>query len=167
MKMYASYGTFGYLNQIRLNNPDHNLLQFSTSDSSVIIDETDGTTVLKEPIVYDVIESEGELDKDDFFAVLFIPTTDDHAYQLEKTILGISADFSQFAGFKSYRFLKPIEGLTYKIYFGFSSRSAYETFKNSALFNNHFDKISLSQFFGSSGQFSSYFERFLYPIDDN
>ena len=73
MKLYASYGTFGYLNQIRINNPDHDLLQFSTSDSSVIIEETDDTTVLKEPIVYDVIESEGELNKDNFYATQFHP----------------------------------------------------------------------------------------------
>lgn len=51
MKVYASYGTFGYLNQIRLNNPDHNLLQFSASDSSVIIEETEDKSVLKQPLV--------------------------------------------------------------------------------------------------------------------
>ena len=64
MKIYASYGTFGYLNQIRLNNPNHNLLQFSTSDSSVILEETDNDTVLKEPLIYEVIKSEGDLKED-------------------------------------------------------------------------------------------------------
>ena len=60
MKIYASYGTFGYLNQIRLNNPDHNLLQFSASDSSVILEETDQTSVLKQPLVYDLLKPEGD-----------------------------------------------------------------------------------------------------------
>ncbi|MGS0657394.1 antibiotic biosynthesis monooxygenase [Staphylococcus arlettae] len=167
MKIYASYGTFGYLNQIRLNNPNHNLLQFSTSDSSVILEETDNDTVLKEPLIYEVIKSEGDLKEDYFYSVIFIPASEDHAYQLEKTLQGVTADFKQFAGFRAYRFLKPDQGLTYKIYFGFESRSAYEDFKASSVFKNHFDKLALSQFFGLSGQHSSYFERFLYPIGDN
>lgn len=167
MKVYASYGTFGYLNQIRLNNPDHNLLQFSASDSSVIIEETEDQSVLKQPLVYDVLKSEGELNKYHFFSVIFIPTSDDHAYQLEKKLENVSTDFNQYAGYRSYRFLKPEQGLTYKIYFGFESRTAYEDFKASDVFKDNFDKLALSQYFGSSGQHSSYFERYLFPIDDN
>lgn len=167
MKIYASYGTFGYLNQIRLNNPDHNLLQFSASDSSVILEETDQTSVLKQPLVYDVLKAEGDLNENYFYSVIFVPTSEDHAYQLEKRLENITADFKQFAGYRSYRFLKPDQGLTYNIYFVFESRTAYEDFKASSIFKDNFDKLALSQFFGSSGQHSSYFERYLFPIDDN
>lgn len=166
MKLYASYGTFGYLNQIKLNNPTHNLLQFSASDSSVIIEETEGETVLKHPLAYDIIKSEGNLDENYFYSVIFIPTSEDHAYQLEKKLENVTTDFKQFAGYRSYRFLKPNQGLTYKIYFGFNSRTDYEDFKASTVFQDNFDKLALSQFFGSSGQHSSYFERYLFPIDD-
>ena len=41
MNLYTSYGTYGFLNQIKLNNPDHQLFQFSASDTSVILEETD------------------------------------------------------------------------------------------------------------------------------
>jgi hypothetical protein len=34
MNLYTSYGTYGFLNQIQLNNPDHNLYQYSASDTS-------------------------------------------------------------------------------------------------------------------------------------
>ncbi len=165
MKLYASYGTFGYLNQIRINNPDHELLQFSASDSSVIIEETDTTTALKQPIEYDILQSEGELNEDHFYSVIFVPTTDDHAYQLEKKLMNVTADFQQFAGYRSYRLLKPNQGLTYKVYFGFNKRADYEDFKSSTVFNDNFAKTALSQFFGASGQHSSYFERYLYPIE--
>ena len=33
MNLYTSYGTYGFLNQIKLNNPDHDLFQFSASDT--------------------------------------------------------------------------------------------------------------------------------------
>ncbi|MEN2452450.1 signal transduction protein TRAP, partial [Bacillus sp. JR_15] len=35
----------------------------------------------------------------------------------------------------------------------------------SDLFQEHFSKTALNQFFGYSGQHSSYFERYLYPVD--
>ena len=41
MNLYTSYGTYGFLNQIKLNNPDHDLFQFSASDTSVILEETE------------------------------------------------------------------------------------------------------------------------------
>nr|WFN98556.1 hypothetical protein PD502_09285 [Staphylococcus aureus] len=80
-KLYTSYGTYGFLNQIKINNPSHHLFQFSTADSSVIFEET-------------------------------------------------------------------------------------EDFKNSDAFKDHFSKEALSHYFGSSGQHSSYFERYLYPIKE-
>ncbi|MCU5746810.1 signal transduction protein TRAP [Staphylococcus sp. SQ8-PEA] len=166
MRLYATYGTYGYLNQIRLKNPERNLLQFSAPDSSVIVEETDDETILKHPIIYDVINSTGELNEDHFYSVLFIPASEDHAYQLENKLKSISPDFGKFAGFKSYRFLKPTKGMTYKIYFGFNSRRDYEDFKQSTTFKDNFSKSALSHFFGSSGQHSSYFERYLYPIED-
>ncbi|MGL3958570.1 signal transduction protein TRAP, partial [Staphylococcus aureus] len=30
-KLYTSYGTYGFLNQIKINNPSHHLFQFSTA----------------------------------------------------------------------------------------------------------------------------------------
>ena len=48
-KLYTSYGTYGFLNQIKINNPSHHLFQFSTADSSVIFEETEENTVLKSP----------------------------------------------------------------------------------------------------------------------
>ncbi|MDU6780829.1 MAG: signal transduction protein TRAP, partial [Staphylococcus epidermidis] len=45
--------------------------------------------------------------------------------------------------------------------------TAYEDFKASDIFNENFSKDALSQYFGASGQHSSYFERYLYPIEDH
>lgn len=164
MKIYASYGTYGFLHQIYLNHPEHNLHEFSTSDNSVIIEETEGETILKEPLAYEVLASEGELNDNYFYAVIAIPTSEDHAYQLENKLTSVTADFESYGGFKTYRALRPDQGTTYKVYLGFEKREDYEAFKSSSVFTNTFSKTALSQFFGSSGQYSSYFERYLYPI---
>lgn len=166
MKIYTTYGTYGFLNQIRLNNEDRNLLLFSTADSCVIVEETDETTILKHPTVYETVVEINELSDQHFYSAIFIPTTDDHAYQLEKKLGHLTLDFEDIAGFKSYRFLKPVEGTTYKIYFGFANRQAYEDFKTTDMFNDNFSKLALSHYFGLSSQHSSYFERYLYPIKE-
>lgn len=167
MKLHTSYGTYGFLNQIKINHPDHQLFQFSTVDSSVIFEETEADTVLKHPSTYEVIKSIGEFSEQHFYCAIFIPSTDDHTYQLEKKLYSADESFKNFAGFRSYRLLKPTKGTTYKIYFGFINRHAYEDFKQSDAFNDNFSKLALSHYFGSSGQHSSYFERYLYPIKDN
>lgn len=165
-KLYTSYGTYGFLHQIKINNPTHQLFQFSASDTSVIFEETDGETVLKSPSIYEVIKEIGEFSEHHFYCAIFIPSTEDHAYQLEKKLISVDDNFRNFGGFKSYRLLRPAKGTTYKIYFGFADRHAYEHFKQSDAFNDHFSKDALSHYFGSSGQHSSYFERYLYPIKE-
>ncbi|HEI6552740.1 TPA: signal transduction protein TRAP [Staphylococcus aureus] len=165
-KLYTSYGTYGFLHQIKINNPTHQLFQFSASDTSVIFEETDGETVLKLPSIYEVIKEIGEFSEHHFYCAIFIPSTEDHAYQLEKKLISVDDNFRNFGGFKSYRLLRPAKGTTYKIYFGFADRHAYEDFKQSDAFNDHFSKDALSHYFGSSGQHSSYFERYLYPIKE-
>ncbi|HHP5391734.1 TPA: signal transduction protein TRAP [Staphylococcus aureus] len=165
-KLYTSYGTYGFLHQIKINNPTHQLFQFSASDTSVIFEETDGETVLKSSTKYDVIKEIGEFSEHHFYCAIFIPSTEDHAYQLEKKLISVDDNFRNFGGFKSYRLLRPAKGTTYKIYFGFADRHAYEDFKQSDAFNDHFSKDALSHYFGSSGQHSSYFERYLYPIKE-
>ncbi|HHC6288897.1 TPA: signal transduction protein TRAP [Staphylococcus aureus] len=165
-KLYTSYGTYGFLHQIKINNPTHQLFQFSASDTSVIFEETDGETVLKSPSIYEVNKEIGEFSEHHFYCAIFIPSTEDHAYQLEKKLISVDDNFRNFGGFKSYRLLRPAKGTTYKIYFGFADRHAYEDFKQSDAFNDHFSKDALSHYFGSSGQHSSYFERYLYPIKE-
>ena len=114
-----------------------------------------------------MIDSIGEFSEHHFYSAIFVPTSEDHRQQLEKKLLHVDVPLSNFGGFKSYRLLKPLEGNTYKIYFGFANRLAYEDFKASDIFQNNYSKEALSQYFGSSGQHSSYFERYLYPIEDH
>ena len=108
-KLYTSYGTYGFLNQIKINNPSHHLFQFSTADSSVIFEETEENTVLKSPSIYEVIKEIGAFNEDHFYCAIFIPSTEDHVYQLEKKLISVDDNFKNFGGFKSYRLLRPVK----------------------------------------------------------
>ena len=68
MNIYTTYGTYGYLNQIRTNNTDRNLFLFSTNDSSVIIEESDEKSILKHPTVYTTVNAINDLDQNTFYS---------------------------------------------------------------------------------------------------
>ena len=59
MYLYTSYGTYQFLNQIKLNHQERSLFQFSTNDSSIILEESEGKSILKHPSSYQVIDSTG------------------------------------------------------------------------------------------------------------
>ena len=165
-KLYTSYGTYGFLHQIKSITRPINYSNFQHQILQLFFEETDGETVLKSPSIYEVIKEIGEFSEHHFYCAIFIPSTEDHAYQLEKKLISVDDNFRNFGGFKAIVCLRPAKGTTYKIYFGFADRHAYEDFKQSDAFNDHFSKDALSHYFGSSGQHSSYFERYLYPIKE-
>lgn len=84
MYLYTSYGTYHFLNQIKLNHQESSLFQFSTNDSSVILEESEGKSILKHPSAYQVIDSIGEFSEHHFYSAIFVPTSEDHRQQLEK-----------------------------------------------------------------------------------
>ena len=87
MNIYTTYGTYGYLNQIRTNNTDRNLFLFSTNDSSVIIEESDEKSILKHPTVYiQLLMLLMTWDQTHFYSAIFIPSSDDHVHQLENVL---------------------------------------------------------------------------------
>ena len=83
MKIYTTYGTYDYLNQIRLNHPENHLFIYSTNDSSVIIEESEDKSILKHPTTYEVVNEINELNHQHFYSAIFIPSSEDHVNQLE------------------------------------------------------------------------------------
>ncbi|MGV3244287.1 antibiotic biosynthesis monooxygenase family protein [Staphylococcus sp. 11261D007BR] len=167
MKFYTTYGTYNYLSQIQANNSDRNLLIYSGNGESILIEETEKETVFQQPNTFRVLSRSGELSEQDFIAIISIPTSDDHQYQLEKKLNSYLPILSDFNGYHSFRLLKPLKSNVYKILFGFESRQLYEDFKKSSTFREHFSKESVRPLAGSSAIHSSYIERYFYPITED
>ena len=89
MKIYTTYGTYDYLNQIRLNHPENHLFIYSTNDSSVIIEESEDKSILKHPTTYEVVNEINELNHQHFYSAIFIPSSEDHVNQLEKRLFNL------------------------------------------------------------------------------
>lgn len=166
MKLYITYGTYGYIHQIQLNNKDRNLLIFSSDDRSVLIDETEKESVFQQPNAFRSLSRVGDISENDFQAVISIPTSEDHKYQLEKKLGAYYPTLSDFEGYKSFRLLKPLKENVYKVMFGFESRTAYEDFKKSSVFRENFSKEAVRSLAGVTSAHSSYLERYFYPISE-
>ncbi|UEX90868.1 antibiotic biosynthesis monooxygenase family protein [Staphylococcus ratti] len=166
MKLYITYGTYGYIHQIQLNNKDRNLLIFASEDRSVLMEETEKESVFQQPRAFRSLSRVGEISEDDFQAVISIPTSEDHKYQLEKRLNSYYPNLADFEGYKSFRLLKPLKDNVYKVMFGFESRTAYEDFKKSSVFRNHFSKDAVHSLAGVTSTHSSYLERYFYPISE-
>ncbi|MBI5975796.1 antibiotic biosynthesis monooxygenase family protein [Staphylococcus canis] len=166
MKLYSTYGTYNYLQQIQSNNKDRHLMIFSGDGESLLIEETTQESVFQQPNRFRVMSRSGELSEEDFIAIVTIPTTEDHKYQLEKKLDNYFPNLSDFKGYHSYRLLKSMKSNIYKIIFGFDSRLNYEDFKKSSSFREHFSKGAVSALAGASSVHSSYLEKYYYPITE-
>ena len=102
MKIYTTYGTYDYLNQI-LNHPENHLFIYSTNDSSVIIEESEDKSILKHPTTMKLMKSMSLIINISIQLSSF-QVQKINVNQLEKRLSNLNLDFSQFAGFKSYRF---------------------------------------------------------------
>ncbi|ARJ50094.1 signal transduction protein TRAP [Staphylococcus lutrae] len=167
MKFYITYGTYGYLHQIQLNHPTRDLFIFSGNEQSVMIEETDSETIFQQPKTFRVLTRLGSINSEDFHALISIPTTEDHKYQLEKKLESYFPRLEETDGFNSYRLLKPVQSNIYKVFFGFSSRKAYEDFKKSSSFREHFSKEAVRSLAGASSAHASYLEQYFYPISED
>lgn len=166
MKLYITYGTYGYIHQIQLNNKDRNLMVFSSEDRSVLIEETDKESVFQQPKSFSFLTRVGDISEEDFQVVISIPTSEDHKYQLEKKLDSYYPNLSEYEGYKSFRLLKPVKDNVYKVMFGFESRAAFEDFKKSSVFRENFSKEAVRALAGVSSTHSSYLERYFYPITE-
>ncbi|PTG36709.1 signal transduction protein TRAP, partial [Staphylococcus chromogenes] len=113
MKLYITYGTYGYIHQIQLNNKDRNLMVFSSEDRSVLIEETDKESVFQQPKSFSSLTRVGDISEEDFQVVISIPTSEDHKYQLEKKLDSYYPNLSEYEGYKSFRLLKPVKDNVY------------------------------------------------------
>ena len=104
MKIYTTYGTYDYLNQIRLNHPENHLFIYSTNDSSVIIEESEDKSIYLNTLLLMKLLMKS-------MSLIINISIQLSSFQFRrscqstrKRLSNLNLDFSQFAGFKSYRF---------------------------------------------------------------
>ncbi|MGG1573127.1 antibiotic biosynthesis monooxygenase family protein [Fictibacillus sp. NRS-1165] len=130
MKLYISYGTQHYLENLPEAALDHSVLLESSGDA-VLIAELDGNNPFKEGHAYEILNSRGEL-KDGSFAVLnHIQVTDEGRSLFEERFKQRAGLVEQEPGFAAIRVLRPEENDPYIVMTLWKSQSDFTSWQQS------------------------------------
>ncbi len=130
--MYITSGTFDYLSKIAKNYPDEKMVKMVNEDGALLLHETNGDTVFKEPRKYLVLDSAGMISETGFAAIINIPVTEEgrpfFEYQFKNKMALIEAQ----SGFATIRILQPLSSQTYLVLTVWDTSEAFQSWKSSS-----------------------------------
>jgi heme oxygenase (mycobilin-producing) len=141
MKWYITTGTYGFLKQIKETHDHKSLILMQNENNCLLLHETKGESIFKEPHKYEVIDSVGELVADRGFAVLNnIPVTEEGRPLFEYRFKNRANQIEKEPGFVAIRVLRPLSSDTYIIFTQWKNADAFNHWKASNSFEIAYTK---------------------------
>jgi heme-degrading monooxygenase HmoA len=112
------------------------MITMANATSALILHETIGDTVFKEPRKYVVIDSAGEFKDNGFVVINNIPVTDEGRPLFEQEYHDRAKVLSNDPGFIAARVLRPLSSNTYIILTIWESEADFQNSKNLHQFSN-------------------------------
>jgi heme oxygenase (mycobilin-producing) len=132
-KMYITTGTTDYLQKVKGMHANETMLLLESGEDAVLIHETDGETVFKEPRRYEVIDAVGELGGT-FVVCNNIPVTDEGRPIFEYRFQQRARLIENEPGFVAIRVLRPLSNDTYIIMTLWEGKEHFENWQHSKAF---------------------------------
>lgn len=134
MKVYMTGGTYDYLLKIKESHPSETMLLMIYEDQALLLHETDGETIFKEPRKFDVLESVGGFSKARFIVMNNIPVAEEGRALFEHRFKNRNRVIEKMPGFVGIRVLRPLSSDTYVIVTLWEDESDFEGWKKSEAF---------------------------------
>ncbi|MCA1320201.1 antibiotic biosynthesis monooxygenase [Bacillus tianshenii] len=115
MNFYMTFGTAGFLEDLREGIHDGELLLMHGDDNAVLMHETTEQSSFNSGNKYEVIDSSGELSKGKFAVLNNIPVSDEGRPVFEYRFNQRARLIEDEAGFAAIRVLRPVGSDTYVI----------------------------------------------------
>ncbi|MBD3110266.1 antibiotic biosynthesis monooxygenase [Bacillus sp. AGMB 02131] len=132
MKVYITSGTFTYLLNMVKEHPAEQLLLLHNNQSTLLLQETDRSTLFKVPRKYDSIVQSGQLKQEGFVVLYHVPVNSESQpvfeHEYKKNLKKIEGQ----SGLIAYRFLKPLGSDSYIILTQWQEESAFKAWQSSA-----------------------------------
>jgi heme-degrading monooxygenase HmoA len=129
-KMYITTGTLEYLQKLKEEDPNANMLLLEGEDNAVLLHETSEETVFVEPRQYEVLDAVGPLGGS--FAVFNnIPVTDEGKPLFEYRFSQRARLIEKEPGFVAIRVLRPLSNDTYIIMTLWESEEHFKNWQRS------------------------------------
>jgi heme oxygenase (mycobilin-producing) len=134
MNIFITTGTYDYLKRIVEKYPNEKIITMVNEDGALLLHETSGETVFKEPRKYEVLDSTGQITKNGFVVMNHIPVTDEGRPLFEHQFKNRPRIVDSEPGFIANRVLRPISSNTYIILTVWDQEISFESWKNSESF---------------------------------
>lgn len=133
-------GTYDYLIKIKQAQMNEQMLLMMHEDQALLLHETKGETIFKEPRCYEVIDAVGALDDTRFVVMNNIPVTDEGRMLFEHRFKNRDGLIEKMPGFVGIRVLRPLTSDTYVIVTLWKDESNFNEWKNSEAFGKSHQK---------------------------
>nr|WP_263328406.1 antibiotic biosynthesis monooxygenase [Neobacillus sp. Marseille-Q6967] len=131
MNLYITAGTVDYLIGIEKKHRNETMVTIANGiDGAMLVHETNGGTVFKEPRRYTVIGSAGLFPKKGFVALNNIPVTEEGRPVFEHQIKGLLTLAAKERDLDAIRLLRPLSSNTYIILTIWKTEIAYQNAKS-------------------------------------
>lgn len=137
--MYFTGGTETFLKKFLEENEQETLVFMHNEDAFLLVHETEGNSLFKEPRKYEVAGARGTLVTRSGYAVFHhIPVRDESRPLFEYHFKNSTSSIEKQYGFKAIRVLRPRRSDTYIIFTLWESEDDYKKWKQSPSFSEAF-----------------------------
>ncbi|MCD7034866.1 antibiotic biosynthesis monooxygenase [Metabacillus sp. GX 13764] len=136
MNFYMTYGTIDYLTKLKEDQPDQNILLLSKDDNALLMHESDGPSIFKEPKKYEVLDESGVFENGSFAVLNNIPVTYEGKPLFEQRFKERARMIENEPGFTAIRVLRPVSGDTYVILTLWDSEKSFKDWQNSKAYEH-------------------------------
>jgi heme oxygenase (mycobilin-producing) len=155
MKAFITAGTHDYLKKIRNKYPDEVMITMLNEDGALLLHETNGETVFKQPRKYEVIDSNGTIETEGFVILNHVPVTDEGRPLFEYQFKNRPKTSKQ--GLITMRFLRPLSSNTYIILTIWESEKAFKNQQNPSSFFGNSQSSNDPNIFASASYLKKYY----------
>lgn len=134
MNIYITAGTYDFLKSIKKKYPLEKMILMENENGALLLHETLGETVFKEPRKYDILEETGSIEESGFVAMNNIPVTDEGRPIFEYQFKNKDKQIETAPGFLAIKILRPLTSNTYILMTVWNEETAFKNWKASSSF---------------------------------
>lgn len=135
LKLYTTSGSMDFMESVRKKYLNETMVVMHGVGNSILMHETSGKSVFQTPHTYTVIDHAGPLEEQGFFALNYIPTSDEGRPIFEHWVLKRTDLIKSQKGLISYRILRPEASNTYVIMTQWTGKFFFESWQETPAYH--------------------------------
>ncbi|TFD97654.1 antibiotic biosynthesis monooxygenase [Jeotgalibacillus sp. R-1-5s-1] len=145
MNMYMTFGTPEFLHKFTEEHPNETMIQLQGDDTTLLLHETEGSTVFSQPRKYEIFDQTGTLTNNGFFVFNNIPVSEEGRPVFEHRFKNRAGLIEEEPGFIAIRILRPLDSDTYVVLTQWEDEESFKNWQTSQSYNKAHAKRGTSE----------------------